>query len=140
MMRGHAQTIEAEIRRMVADWGDEGEIDLLDFFAELTIYTTSACLIGKPFREELDARFAQHYHELERGTDAIAYVDAYADIESFRRRDAAREKLVALVQEIIDKRVAKAGRQERPRPARRADLDRRGHRFPPTRSPGSSSR
>ena len=40
MMRGHAQTIEAEIKRMVAAWGDEGEIDLLDWFAELTIYTT----------------------------------------------------------------------------------------------------
>ena len=75
---------------MVADWGDEGEIDLLDWFAELTIYTTSSCLIGQPFREELDGRFAQHYHDLERGTDALAYVDPYADIESFRRRDAAR--------------------------------------------------
>lgn len=107
MMRGHAQTIEAEIRRMIAGWGDEGEIDLLDFFAELTIYTTSSCLIGKPFREELDATFAQHYHELEHGTDAIAYVDAYADIESFRMRDAARERLVELVQAIIDKRVAR---------------------------------
>jgi sterol 14alpha-demethylase len=105
MMRGHATTIEGEIRRMVADWGDEGEIDLLDFFAELTIYTTSSCLIGKPFREELDASFAHHYHDLERGTDAIAYVDAYADIESFRIRDAAREKLVELVQGIIDRRV-----------------------------------
>ena len=46
MMRGHATTIEDEINRMVADWGDEGEVDLLDFFAELTIYTTSACLVG----------------------------------------------------------------------------------------------
>ncbi|NPC96210.1 cytochrome P450 [Nocardioides sp. zg-DK7169] len=105
MMRGHAATIEAEITRMVAEWGDEGEIDLLDWFAELTIYTTSACLIGTPFREELDARFAHHYHDLERGTDALAYVDPYADIESFRVRDAAREQLVALVQGIIDKRV-----------------------------------
>ncbi len=104
MMRGHAATIEAEINRMVAEWGDEGEIDLLDWFAELTIYTTSACLIGKPFREELDGRFAALYHELERGTDAIAYVDPYADIESFRRRDAAREQLVTLVQAIIDRR------------------------------------
>ncbi|KAB2371912.1 cytochrome P450 [Actinomadura montaniterrae] len=104
MMRGHARTIEAEIRRMVAGWGDEGEIDLLDFFAELTIYTTSACLIGKPFRDELDASFAEHYHELERGTDAIAYVDPYADIDSFRLRDAAREKLVGLVQGIIERR------------------------------------
>lgn len=107
MMRGHAQTIEAEIRRMVADWGDEGEIDLLDFFAELTIYTTSSCLIGKPFRNELDSSFAQHYHELEHGTDAIAYVDPYADIESFRMRDAARERLVGLVQDIIDRRKSR---------------------------------
>ncbi|SDD01494.1 cytochrome P450 [Nocardioides lianchengensis] len=107
MMRGHAATIEAEINRMVADWGDEGEIDLLDWFAELTIYTTSACLIGKPFREELDSSFAHHYHDLERGTDALAYVDPYLDIESFRIRDAAREKLVALVQGIIDKRVTR---------------------------------
>ncbi|MCW2772932.1 MAG: cytochrome [Nocardioides sp.] len=115
MMRGHATTIENEINRMVADWGDEGEIDLLDWFAELTIYTTSACLIGKPFREELDSSFAKHYHELEQGTDAIAYVDPYADIESFRRRDAAREKLVELVQGIIDKRIArgKVAREDR---------------------------
>lgn len=106
MMRGHAQTIEAEIRRMVADWREEGEIDLLDFFAELTIYTTSSCLIGKPFRDQLDGSFAEIYHRLEHGTDAIAYVDAYADIESFRVRDAAREELVAKVQAIISARVA----------------------------------
>jgi sterol 14-demethylase len=107
-MRGHAQTIEAEIRRMVAGWDDEGEIDLLDFFAELTIYTTSSCLIGRPFREELNSSFAQHYHELERGTDAIAYVDPYADIDSFHRRDAARIELVELMQGIIDRRKARA--------------------------------
>jgi sterol 14-demethylase len=106
MMRGHAQTIEAEIRRMVAGWGDEGEIDLLDFFAELTIYTTSACLIGRPFREQLDGSFAAIYHQLEHGTDAIAYVDPYADIDSFRLRDEAREQLVAKIQAIIDARLA----------------------------------
>ncbi len=107
MMRGHAATIEAEINRMVGEWGEEGEIDLLDWFAELTIYTTSACLIGKPFREELDASFARHYHDLEKGTDALAYVDPYLDIESFRTRDAARVELVGLVQAIIDKRIAR---------------------------------
>ncbi|MCW2752759.1 MAG: cytochrome [Marmoricola sp.] len=116
MMRGHAATIENEINRMVAGWGEEGEIDLLDFFAELTIYTTSACLIGLPFREELDSRFAQYYHELERGTDALAYVDPYMKgVESFEIRDAARVKLVELVQGIIDKRHArgKVAREDR---------------------------
>ncbi|MFC0453849.1 cytochrome P450 [Rhodococcus jostii] len=105
-MKGHAATIAHEVDRMVAQWGDEGEIDLLEFFAELTIYTSSACLIGKKFREQLDGRFAHLYHELEQGTDPIAYVDAYAPIESFRRRDEARVQLVALVQEIMNGRIA----------------------------------
>jgi sterol 14-demethylase len=105
-MKGHAETISREIERMVADWDDEGEIDLLDWFAELTIYTTSACLIGPRFREELDATFARLYHDLERGTDALAFVDPHLPIESFRRRDEARLGLVALVQDIIDRRNA----------------------------------
>lgn len=105
-MRGHAATIAAEVDRMTAQRPADGSIDLLDWFAELTIYTSSACLIGKRFREQLDGRFAHLYHDLERGTDAIAYVDPYADIESFHARDRAREGLVELVQAIMDGRAA----------------------------------
>jgi sterol 14-demethylase len=105
-MRGHAATIAAEVEQMVAQWGDEGEIDLLDWFAELTIYTSSSCLVGKRFRNQLTGRFAELYHDLERGTDALAFVDPYADIESFRRRDAARVEMVDLIQEIMDGRLA----------------------------------
>jgi sterol 14-demethylase len=108
MMRGHAQTIADEVARMVAGWTDAGEIDLLDWFAELTIYTSSACLIGTKFRNQLDRRFADLYHELERGTDALAFVDPYAPIESFRRRDEARAGLVALVGGIMSARAAAA--------------------------------
>ena len=115
-MKGHAATIENEVRRITAEWGDGGEIDLLDFFAELTIYTSSACLIGKKFREQLDSRFAHLYHELERGTDPLCYVDPYMDIESFRVRDESRVKLVALVQEIMNGRVANP-------PAAKSDRD-----------------
>jgi sterol 14-demethylase len=104
-MRGHAATIAAEVEGMVAGWADSGEIDLLDWFAELTIYTSSACLIGKRFRDQLDKRFAELYHDLEQGTDAIAYVDPYAPIESFRRRDAARRGLVTLVEGIMERRA-----------------------------------
>jgi len=78
---------------MIATWDRPGDVDLLEFFAELTIYTSSACLIGKKFRESLDGRFAQLFHDLERGTDAMAFVDPYADIESFHRRDAARVEM-----------------------------------------------
>ena len=105
-MRQHAVTIPREVERMIADWGDEGEIDLLEWFSELTIYTSSACLIGPKFREQLDSRFATLYHDLEQGTDPHAYIDPYADIPSFRKRDAAREGLVELVSAIMDDRVA----------------------------------
>ena len=103
-MRGHAATITAEIERMLEGWDDEGEIDLLDFTAELFIYTSTSCLIGPKFREELDVEVAHLFHDLEQGTDAIAYVDAYADIESFRRRDAARAALVERIEAIMEKR------------------------------------
>ena len=106
MMRGHAQTIADEVEAMVAAWGPSGEIDLLDWFAELTIYTSSACLIGTKFRRQLDQRFAALYHDLERGTDALAFVDPYAPIDSFRRRDAARAGLVSLVEKIMAGRAA----------------------------------
>ncbi len=104
-MRGHAATIAAEVQRMIDRTPEGGDIDLLDWFAELTIYTSSACLIGTRFRDRLDERFARLYHDLEQGTDAIAYVDPYADIPSFRRRDAARRGLVELVQAIMDARA-----------------------------------
>lgn len=105
-MRQHAVTIPHEVQRMVAEWGDEGEIDLLEWFSELTIYTSSACLIGPKFREQLDSRFAHLYHDLEQGTDPHAYIDAYADIPAFRERDEARAGLVELVSAIMDDRVA----------------------------------
>ena len=105
-MRGHAEVIAAETERMAARLGEQGELDLLDFFAELTIYTSSACLIGQPFREELTPEFAHVYHELERGTDAIAYVNPNLPIPSFRKRDRARRRLVELVTGIMQARTA----------------------------------
>lgn len=115
-MKGHATTIEREVHRMIENWGDEGEIDLLDFFAELTIYTSTACLIGIKFRNELDSRFANYYHLLERGTDPLCYVDPYLPIESFRIRDEARQGLVALVQDVMNGRIANP-------PANKSDRD-----------------
>ena len=125
-MRGHAATIAAEVAQMVAAWNDHGEIDLLDWFAELTIYTSSACLIGKKFRAQLDRRFATLYHDLEQGTDAIAYVDPYAPIESFARRDAARRR-PGRARPIHHGRPSVRPRPDRrgSGPPRRADVDHR---------------
>jgi sterol 14-demethylase len=103
-MVGHAEVIAAEVSRAVAGWDAPRDIDLLDFFAELTIYTSSSCLIGKKFREQLDGRFAALYHDLEKGTDALAFVDPYAPIGSFQKRDEARVEIVKLVEGIMASR------------------------------------
>ena len=106
-MKQHAVTIPNEVERIISRWGDEGEIDLLEFFGELTLYTSSACLIGRKFREQLDKRVSELFHDLEKGTDPIAYVDMYADIDSFRKRDAARAELVDFIQGVMNERIAR---------------------------------
>jgi len=89
-MRGHAEVIAHETRRMLDALGDAGEIDLLDFFSELTLYTSSACLVGRGFREELTPEYYRVFYELEKGTDALAYVNPHLPLPVFRRRDRAR--------------------------------------------------
>jgi sterol 14-demethylase len=103
-MKGHAETIAAEVARMREKLGDEGEIDLLDFFSELTIYTSSACLIGKEFRECLTPEYFQTFYELEKGTDALAYVNADLPLPVFRARDRARKRLVELLTGVFEAR------------------------------------
>ena len=105
-MKGHAETIASEVQRMMATLGDEGEIDLLDFFAELTMYTSSACLIGKQFREELTPEYFQTFYDLEKGTDAIAFVNPKLPIPAFWARDKARRRLVELLDGVFRKRRA----------------------------------
>ncbi|MEE9606355.1 MAG: cytochrome P450, partial [Myxococcota bacterium] len=103
-MRGHAETIAAEVERMTSGWRAGGEFDVLDFFSELTIYTSSAALVGKEFREELGPEYVPLFKDLERGTDAFAYVNPYLPLPAFWRRDRARKKLVAMLRAIFARR------------------------------------
>lgn len=105
MMRQHAECIAAETRRMMARLGESGEIDALDFFSELTIYTSSACLIGRQFREELSAEYFRLFYDLEKGTDALAYVNPNLPIPNFWARDRARRKMVELLTQVFERRA-----------------------------------
>jgi sterol 14-demethylase len=111
-MRGYAQVIVREVEQMIADWGDTGEIDLLEFMKELTIYTSSHCLLGDEFRYELNEEFAKIYHDLEKGVNPLAFVFPYLPLPVFRRRDKARARLQELVTGIIAKRAQKSEKSE----------------------------
>ena len=105
-LRASADVIAHEAERACELLGDAGEIDLLDWAAELTIYTSSSCLIGKPFREELTPEFGRTYFELELGTDGIGYLNSSVDIANFRSRDRAKRRLDAMIAAIIERRLA----------------------------------
>lgn len=111
-MRGYAQVIVREVEQMIADWGETGEIDLLAFMKELTIYTSSHCLLGDEFRYELNEEFAKIYHDLEKGVNPLAFVFPYLPLPVFRRRDKARARLQELVTGIIAKRERQPEKSE----------------------------
>ncbi len=111
-MRTYSQVIVDEVEALTKDWGEKGEVDLLDFMKQLTIYTSSHCLLGNEFRYELSEEFAEIYHDLEKGVNPLAFVFPYLPLPVFRRRDKARVRLEELVTEIIEKRAKKSKKSE----------------------------
>jgi sterol 14-demethylase len=105
-MREHSHKIVQEVEDLIAGWGEQGEIELVDFMKQLTINTASHCLLGREFRYELSTEFAHIYHDLEQGVSPLAFHFPYLPIPKFKRRDAARKRLQQLVGEIIRKREA----------------------------------
>jgi sterol 14-demethylase len=105
-MRTYAGIFVDEVEGMVRRWADAGTIDLLEFTAELTTYTSSHCLLGAEFRHSMNEEFARVYGALEKGVNAIAYVNPYLPLPVFRRRDRARARLVEMITEIIRRREA----------------------------------
>ncbi|WP_133717040.1 cytochrome P450 [Methylocaldum gracile] len=104
-MRTYSDIIVGEVATLLDRWGDSGEIDLLEFTKELTIYTSSHCLLGAEFRYELNREFVEIYRDLEQGIQPIAYVFPDLLLPVFRRRDRARARLQELVSQIMEKRA-----------------------------------
>jgi len=109
-MRTYGEIIVKEVEDSIADWGEEGELDLVDYCRVLTNFTSSHTLLGKEFREGMTDEFARVYHDLERGVTPLAYLNAHLPIPSFRKRDQARVRLVEMISEIVAER-RHSGRQ-----------------------------
>ena len=105
-MKSYAAIISQEVEDWVAQWGEEGELDFLDEFVRLTLHTACHCLLGADFRYKMTEEFKQLYHDLEKGLQAIAFVDPYMQQPVFEARDKARERLQELISEIIAERRA----------------------------------
>ena len=109
-MKSYASVITKEVEDWVRDWGEEGELDFLDEFIRLTLNTACHCLLGPDFRYRMTEEFKNLYHDLEKGLQAIAFVDPYLQQPIFEARDKARARLQELISAIIAERRANADR------------------------------
>ncbi len=100
-MRTYGEAVVHETEATIANWGEMGVVDFVDFCRVLTNFTSSRCLLGKEFREGMTEEFAAVYHDLERGVAPIAYVNAHLPIPSFRKRDKARVRMVEMITGIV---------------------------------------
>ncbi len=105
-MQHYAAIIAQEVEDWVAGWGEEGELDFLDEFIQLTLHTACHCLLGADFRYKMTDEFKELYHALEKGLQAIAFVDPYMQQPVFEARDKALVRLQELIGGMIRERRA----------------------------------
>lgn len=71
-LQAHVGAIVLECIEFFDKWGNEGEVDLLEEMAKLTIFTASRCLLGKEVREQLFGQVADMLHRIDEGISPIA--------------------------------------------------------------------
>jgi sterol 14-demethylase len=106
-MRTYAEVIAREVDRSLTTWGHGGVMDMYEYTKVLTNFTSSTCLLGQQFRDEMTDEFARVYSDLERGITPLAYLHAHLPIPAFRKRDRARVRLMAMIGQLIADRRRK---------------------------------
>ena len=105
-MKSYAQVIADEVRDFTNNWGESGELEMVDEFLRMTLYTSTSCLLGVDFRRNMTDEFSELYRDLEHAVIAIAFIDPYLPLPEFEARDKARVRLGEIVEEIVAKRRA----------------------------------
>lgn len=105
-MNHYAPIIAQEARDWITGWGESGEFDFYEGFADLTIKTSTHCLLGSEFRYSLTGEFASLYHTLGAAADAGGLQDPAARKDAYEARDQARARLEELITERVERRRA----------------------------------
>lgn len=104
-LRLYPDIIAAETRKYFeTKWGNEGEADVHQAFADLIIQTGSATLMGPEIRNELFDEMFRLYQDLDKGLTPLSVFFPYAPTEAHRRRDKARKAIGELFGRLIQKR------------------------------------
>ena len=108
-LKGYVAKIEKETRDYIAEWGEEGEIDLFSALSELTILTASRCLHGNDVREKIFREVSQLFYDLDHGLTPLAVFFPNAPTAAHKKRNAARLKMVEIFSKVIKNRRENPG-------------------------------
>ena len=111
-LRTYTQQMAEETIQSLATWGESGELELVEFCTELTMFIASRCLLGHEFRQHLTGEFAKLYQDMERSLIPIAYFFPNLPLPVFRRRNQARLRMVEVITDIVAARHADGVRGE----------------------------
>lgn len=103
-LQTYAQKMFDETVATVADWGEEGEIDLPEAMNQLTVNIACSCLLGPEIRERVHAGFGRLYHHLQGGINLIGYFFPHLPTPAHVRRDRARREIGKLIGGIVAER------------------------------------
>ena len=111
-MRRFARIMFDEASLFADGMGTEGELDLPAAMNQLTVNIASRCLLGEEVRREVDAGFAEAYHELQNGINTIGFFFPRLPIPAHRRRDRARRNVTEIFSRVMAQRRASGAEPE----------------------------
>ena len=103
-MVGYVQIMHEEVQRWLESLGEEGEIDITVALTEVVQNVAAHALMGRAFRETAGREFWDLYLQLASGLDPL--LPPNLPLPKFRRRDAAKIRLRAILTPIIAERHA----------------------------------
>lgn len=105
-LRSYTDGFIAESEHYFGRWGERGEVNMLEVGNEVTLYTSTRCLLGEKMRFKLSREFSELYADLEGGINVISFFAPYLPLPAMRRRDRARARMVELIASIVEERRA----------------------------------
>ena len=111
-MRRFARIMFEETRQFADTLGEDGEVDLPLAMNQLTVNIASRCLIGEEVRDQVDAGFAEAYHDLQKGINTLGFFLPRLPTPAHRSRDRARRRVAELFGRIMTARRLSGARPD----------------------------
>lgn len=108
-MERYAALMEEQVRAHLAEWGEEGEVDLTEAMNDITVAIASRCLVGEEFQRRMSGSLPGLFRDLEGGVRLAGLLSSALPLPAFRRRDRAREQLARAIKEVITQRRTTPG-------------------------------